>query len=227
MKGSRRRSDWKSIDKDVLASSLVGSARCTGSNKEATAEGILLGPSNKAARGLTLVGAQTLVSNDREPFIQVLNAGLDASVVHAGNVLAHASAAGCTSDFVGEAGVASSMEQGLKAAEALPPSVVASADAPLPEDPKGPDACDATIGLNHAEREGLKAEDASLSKLRLGVRDAEEEENRHGVVPVILKGRLLMRSDGGLRRYSTMVPTVLKGRAGTEVAPQQDLLQNC
>ncbi|XP_075908909.1 uncharacterized protein LOC142905723 [Petromyzon marinus] len=56
---------------------------------EASAHGILLGPSNAAAKGLDLVAAQTLVAADREPFLQVLNVGLSTTVIPQGTVLAH------------------------------------------------------------------------------------------------------------------------------------------
>ncbi|XP_075919984.1 uncharacterized protein LOC142922927 [Petromyzon marinus] len=57
---------------------------------EASAHGILLGPSNAAAKGLDLVAAQTLVAADREPFLQVLNVGLSTTIIPQGTVLAHA-----------------------------------------------------------------------------------------------------------------------------------------
>ncbi|CAM9427245.1 unnamed protein product [Lampetra fluviatilis] len=46
----------------------------------------------RADRRMTLVKAQMLVSRDQQPFIQMLNVGMDVSVIHAGTVLTHASA---------------------------------------------------------------------------------------------------------------------------------------
>ncbi|CAM9842933.1 unnamed protein product [Lampetra fluviatilis] len=62
---------------------------------------------------MTLVGAQTLVSSDQQPFNQMLNVGLDTSVIQVGTVLAHESAAKVDGNVVGGVGVVPDTDQGL------------------------------------------------------------------------------------------------------------------
>ncbi|XP_078476717.1 uncharacterized protein LOC144737738 [Lampetra planeri] len=70
--------------------------------------GAVIGPSRSAERVSDLVCAQTLVRSDHDPFIQVLNAGLETTVICQGMVLAHATPAPPEDVIVGHVGGESS-----------------------------------------------------------------------------------------------------------------------
>ncbi|XP_075926286.1 uncharacterized protein LOC142929264 [Petromyzon marinus] len=67
-------------------------------------QGILLGPSRAGENGLDLVAAQTLVKGSDDPFILVLNVGVQTAVVPQGTVLAHATPVPVVDTVMGNVG---------------------------------------------------------------------------------------------------------------------------